>query len=57
MENRISTTDRRDNECKAWAAIMDTVRTHRKAADNVDKRMADLRNTVNKWRNMSTTKG
>jgi hypothetical protein len=57
MDNRKSTTDRRDNECKAWAAIMDTVRTHRKAADNVDKCMADLRSTVNKWRNMSTTKG
>jgi hypothetical protein len=57
MDNRKSTTDRRDSECKAWAAIMDTVRTHRKAADNVDKRMADLRSTVDKWRNMSTTKG
>jgi hypothetical protein len=57
MDNRKNTNDRRDNECKAWAAIMDTVRTHRKAADNVDKCMEDLRSTVDKWRNMSTTKG
>ena len=57
MNNRKNTTDRRDSECKAWKAIMETVRTHRKAADNVDKRMADLRSTVDKWRNMTTTKG
>ena len=57
MDNRKNTTDRRDSECKAWAAIMDNVKTHRKAADNVDKHMADLRRTVDKWRNMSTTKG
>jgi hypothetical protein len=57
MDNRKSTTDRRDSECKAWAAIMETVTTHRKAVESFDKSMADLRNTFDKWRSMSTTKG
>ncbi len=55
MDNRKSTTDRRDAQKKAWKAIMDTVQEHTDTFDRVDQHIADLRVTVDRWRGMSTT--
>ena len=57
MDNRKNITDRRDTQAKAWAAIMETVQQHTDTADRVDRHIADLRATVDRWRSMSTTKG
>ena len=57
MEHRKNKADRRAEEAAGWKSIMAEVHKSRKAADSVDKGLADMRSVIDRMKQMSTTSG